>query len=204
MFLTALNSYGISQSPPFSSFFSRVSIFKFDLILILHLCNIPKKKKIFVNTAIVWVSNKPLLHKLIFLHLFAQRLKLSQVVQHGLSCQESLRGWTLPSAQRILSLLIVSYTWLVSTSQFQHWMNVKEITLPPFNLWRYAFTLYLIQKCKNDIVELTKFVEFPQSHIPSTKLCNSYDWWFKRGQNWSCHTFEESYTGRLYFGLYTK
>ena len=60
-------------------------------------------------------------------------------------------------------------------------MNIKEITLPRFNLWRYAFTLYLIQKCKNDIVELNKFVEFPQSHIPSTKLSNSHSYgsWFK-------------------------
>ena len=98
------------------------------------------------NSAVVWVASKPLLHKLTFLHLFAQRLKLSQVVQHGLSCQESLWGWTLPSAQRILSLLIVSYTWLVSTSQFQHWMNVEEFIVPPLNLWIYAFSLYLTFK----------------------------------------------------------
>ena len=40
-------------------------------------------------------------------------------------------------------------------------MNVEEFTVPPFNLWMYA--LSDIQKYRNDIVELNRFVEFPHT-----------------------------------------
>ena len=62
------------------------------------------------------------------------------------------------------------------------------------------YTLSDIQKYKNDIVELNRFVEYHYPHTQHKTKQFIFIWLvIQSGQPWSCYTFEERYTGRYHF-----
>ena len=62
------------------------------------------------------------------------------------------------------------------------------------------YTLSDIQKYKNDIVELNRFVEYHYPHTQHKTKQFIFIWLvIQSGQQWSCYTFEERYTGRYDF-----